>query len=90
MALEPHYSKHVGAMTREGLHAKSDIAAELAWRDTEIERLIAERDALREIASLAASADKNRRDKDWRLMSIDIAEAGELARAALAQIKEQP
>ena len=33
--LEPHYSAHVAAMTTEGLHAKSDIAAELAWRDAE-------------------------------------------------------
>lgn len=34
-----HYAKHVNAMTTEGLHAKSDIAAELAWRDAENERL---------------------------------------------------
>jgi len=34
--LEPHYSKHVGAMTREALHSKADIAAELAWRDARI------------------------------------------------------
>lgn len=33
------YLDHVAAMTREGLHAKSDIAAELAHRDLEIERL---------------------------------------------------
>ncbi len=31
--LEPHYSKHVMAMTAEGLHEKSAIAAELAHRD---------------------------------------------------------
>jgi len=35
--LEPHYSRHVSAMTSEGLDRKSDIAAELAWRDAEIE-----------------------------------------------------
>lgn len=35
--LEPHYSKHVLAMTVEGLHAKADIAAELAHRDKLIE-----------------------------------------------------
>lgn len=34
-----HYAVHVLAMTAEGLHEKSDIAAELAWRDSEIERL---------------------------------------------------
>lgn len=37
-----HYSRHVAAMTAEGLHAKSDIAAELAYRDAEIARLRAE------------------------------------------------
>ena len=34
-----YYCRHVSAMTAEGLHAKSDIAAELAWRDMEIARL---------------------------------------------------
>lgn len=38
-AIGEHYAKHVSAMTLEGLHAKSAIAAELAWRDAEIERL---------------------------------------------------
>ena len=42
LALGEHYLRHVSAMTGEGLHAKSDIAAELAWRDAEIERLRAE------------------------------------------------
>lgn len=37
--LGQHYLNHVSAMTAEGLHAKSDIAAELAWRDAEIEKL---------------------------------------------------
>ena len=37
--LEPHYSKHVNAMTAEALDAKYAIAAELAWRDQEIEKL---------------------------------------------------
>jgi predicted RNase H-like nuclease len=34
-----YYMRHLSAMTAEGLHAKSDIAAELAWRDMEIDRL---------------------------------------------------
>jgi hypothetical protein len=34
-----HYSKHVVAMTTEGLHSESSIAAELAYRDAEIDRL---------------------------------------------------
>lgn len=42
MALEKAggwYSLHVSAMTTEGLHSKSDIAAELAWRDVQIMEL---------------------------------------------------
>lgn len=38
-ALGEHYISHVSAMTTEALHSKSDIAAELAWRDAYIERL---------------------------------------------------
>ena len=34
-----YYSRHVSAMTAEALHAKSDIAGELAHRDIEIDRL---------------------------------------------------
>lgn len=34
-----HYGKHVSAMTIEGLHKKSDIAAELAYRDAVIQHL---------------------------------------------------
>ena len=41
-----YYLRHVQAMTREQLHTKSDIAAELGHRDLVIEQLTAERDAL--------------------------------------------
>lgn len=34
-----YYMRHLDAMTREGLHAKSDIAGELAHRDIEIQQL---------------------------------------------------
>lgn len=37
----PHYVAHVSAMTKEGLHSKSDIAAELAHRDIVIAELLA-------------------------------------------------
>lgn len=37
-----YYSRHIQAMTREGLHSKSDIAAELAWRDQQIDQLKAD------------------------------------------------
>lgn len=42
--LEPHYSRHVGAMTSEGLHEKADIAFQLALRDKQIAELQAELD----------------------------------------------
>jgi len=34
MALEPHFTRHMLAMTVEDLHEKGDIALELAWRQT--------------------------------------------------------
>jgi hypothetical protein len=33
-----YYTRHVEAMTAEGLHAKGDIAAELGWRDMRLDR----------------------------------------------------
>ena len=46
--LGDHYTRHSLAMTAEGLHKKSDIAAELAARDAEIERLTRDRDLWKE------------------------------------------
>src|SRR5690606_14446819 len=43
-----YYCRHVAAMTDEGLHRKSEIAGQLGMRDRAIDRLTAERDALRE------------------------------------------
>jgi hypothetical protein len=40
MALEPHYSRHVSAMTSEGLHSKSAIAEQLALRDQRLDDLL--------------------------------------------------
>lgn len=37
--LGEYYTKHISAMTSENLRSKSDIAAELAFRDAEIDRL---------------------------------------------------
>lgn len=39
IALGQLYVDHVCAMTSEALHEKSDIAAELAWRDAHIQML---------------------------------------------------
>lgn len=38
-ALGEHFTRHLSAMTAEQLHDKGEIACELAWRDSEIERL---------------------------------------------------
>lgn len=46
------YVKHVSAMTAEGLHEKSDIAAELAHRDVEIQALRARCEKLETVAGL--------------------------------------
>ncbi len=34
-----YYARHIQAMTTEGLESKSDIAAELGWRDMRIAKL---------------------------------------------------
>jgi hypothetical protein len=47
-----YYHRHVYAMTREELHSKSNIAAELAWRDRQLDIIAAERDRLRKAAEL--------------------------------------
>lgn len=39
VALGKWYAEHVWAMTEEDLHDKSDIAAQLAWRDKRIAEL---------------------------------------------------
>ena len=46
-----HYCRHVQAMTAEGLHEKSAIAAELAWRDERIDSLQGERDWARTVVA---------------------------------------
>ena len=48
-----YYSRHVSAMTRESLHAKTDIAAELAFRDCVIDDITKQRDEL--LAALVAA-----------------------------------
>ena len=45
--LSEFYPRHIGAMTQENLHSKSDIAWELCYRENKIKKLEAERDALR-------------------------------------------
>lgn len=59
--LEPHYSRHVSAMTSEGLHSKADIAEQLAWRDKRIEELAdLSRDLIEAITHFGDFADGTR------------------------------
>jgi hypothetical protein len=48
-----YYSRHVIAMTKEGLHNKSDIVAELAYRDMVIDGLKAQVEQLRKDSLVA-------------------------------------
>ena len=70
-----HYTDHVRAMTAEGLHSKSDIAAELAHRDIQRDELL---------AALKAMLTHMGMDEDeWNKPTFD------QARAAIAKV-EQP
>lgn len=73
-----YYFRHVLAMTGEKLHSKGDIAAELGWRDMQIEQLKAERDAL---------AAENLALKSERAQVVEI---GELIRTQDNRITDQP
>ena len=55
-----HYTDHVRAMTAEGLHSKSDIAAELAHRDIQRDELLAALKSLMEMLDdeIQASTDE--------------------------------
>jgi len=51
MALEPHFSAHMMAMTTEGLYGKAKIAAELAYRDARVKDLERRLAAVRQAAA---------------------------------------
>ncbi len=61
--LEPYYSQHVSAMTSEALHAKSDIAAELAFRDASIAEAYASLARANKIIGEAADEAKRLQDE---------------------------
>jgi hypothetical protein len=68
-----YYSRHTSAMTGEDLHSKSDIAAELAHRDIEIDKLKAR---VAELYTRPAPADQGD-TCTWELDHGDSAWAGE-------------
>ncbi|AUR91931.1 coil containing protein [Vibrio phage 1.167.O._10N.261.51.F2] len=53
-----YYFNHIFAMTGEGLHSKSDIAAELGYRDMRIDELKADKaELLEELESMLWDSD---------------------------------
>ena len=59
---EPYYCAHVMAMTAEGLHSKSDIAVQLAWRDKRIDELKA---LLSQFANIDAKQSLTLHNTSW-------------------------
>lgn len=65
-----YYSRHVMAMTSEGLHSKGDIAAELGYRDMRIDQLEAEWRAQVERAENAETELVDLRDRYSQLEAV--------------------
>jgi len=61
IGLGDFYSRHASAMTGEQLHNKADIAAELGWRDQQIE------DLQDRVNGLAANQQSVSVPESWRL-----------------------
>lgn len=51
--LGQYFCDHMDAMTREGLHEKTDIAVELAYRDKRIDVLQSKREASKKLEAKA-------------------------------------
>ena len=75
-----HYYKHVSAMTGEDLYSKGEIAEELAFRDMERDRLVAENAELIEVLEKLARLGNEPHYGN----SI----GNDIARASLAKVKE--
>ena len=80
-ALGEHYTRHVWAMTQEGLHDKADIAAELAHRDAVIANLLAALETIAQRAKAVTDAGTNVKTI-WHVRG--------LARAAIARATQAP
>lgn len=88
------YMAHLDAMTREKLHDKGAIAAELAYRDERVSRLAAEAERIREALAWYAD-DENYVEQMPDINSLDGYvpvewDAGSRARSALSPAEPQP
>jgi len=61
--LEPHFSRHMMAMTAEDLHRKAAIAEELAYRDKRIEELEAVVEAYNQALHIVSEDNKRLREE---------------------------
>lgn len=78
IALGQGYCDHVMAMTAEGLHSKADIAAELAWRDQQINSL----------SSRLEHYEKNPDTKQWILDELQLRKERNMLFEALGRANE--
>lgn len=72
-----YYINHVSVMTGEGLHAKSGIAAELAHRDIEIDRLRAALASPAQAAPITCKSEQKRLAALWGFAPATPVQAGE-------------
>jgi hypothetical protein len=82
------YIDHVMAMTTEGLHSKSDIAAELAHRDIALVAVTVERDKLKDGEAILW-AQLAERDKEHEQLITERNEARRLRDARILEAESQ-
>jgi len=89
-----HYINHVSAMTGEGLHSKSAIAAELAHRDIQIEHQSAEIERLQATGQIQRNLEAqlqgevNNLEADNAALRQKVAELESLLREAVQDISD--
>jgi hypothetical protein len=87
--LGQHYLDHLWALTFENLHAKSEIAAQLAWRD----QVIAEKQAQIDRLMLEYCPDEMTPEQmaEWARHQKPVSDSQKkLIDACLAELKKQP
>lgn len=84
-----YYCRHVSAMTGEGLHSKSDIAAELGFRDQRIDALLSLNAELLEALEGMVQVYGGTNDSDGLpKVAVEVALI-ELSRAAISKARSQ-
>jgi chromosome segregation ATPase len=84
-----YYLRHVSAMTGEGLHAKSAIAAELAHRDMQIDQLRAALAAQAEAHEKQLASVDEELPRAWRIVNTALATQAEAHKAELQRMQAE-